>query len=114
MKTKLSSEQVGGVLRQVGPALRALSEENAALKEKLAHHERRERVEKIASTMDAKNLEPELSHDEKVERLMGAGDLDVVEKAVDLSSQQVKLASLSDYPGDGVDAKTAFESAIIG
>ncbi len=111
--TKLSGAKVAEVLHQVGPALRALSEENTALKEKLAFHEKRERVEKLAAVMEAKNLEPELSREEKIERLMGQDDLDVVEKAVDMSAQQVKLASVSDYPGEGTDAKSAFESALI-
>jgi hypothetical protein len=110
---KLASEKVGEVLSQVGPTLRALSSENSALKEKVAYFERRERVEKLASVMDTKNLDPELSHEEKVARLMANDDLDVVEKAVEMSSQQVKLASVSDYPGEGGDAKTAFESAIL-
>lgn len=110
---KIAGEKAAEVLRQVGPALRALSGENTTLKEKLAFYEKKERVEKIASSMDAKNLEPELSHEEKVERLMGQDDLDVVSKAVDMSAQQVKLASISDYPDSGHDAKTAFESAIM-
>ncbi len=110
---KISSEKTAEVLRQVGPTLRALSEENQTLKEKVATYEKRARVEKLATEMDAKGLQPELSHDEKVERLMGQDDLDVVEKAVDMSAQQVKLASVSDFPGDGTDAKTAFESAIV-
>lgn len=114
MKTKIASEKVAEVLRQVGPTLRALSEENTALKEKVAFFEKRERVEKLASIMDAKSLEPDLSHAEKVEKLMGSPDLDVVEKAVEMSAQQVKLASVSDFPGDGHDAATAFEAAIIG
>ncbi len=113
MKTKLSAQKTAEVLRQVGPTLRALSSENEALKEKLAGYEKRHRVEKLASEMDAKNLEPELSHEEKVEKLMKQPDLDVVEKAVDMSAQQVKLASVSDFPGDGNDALTAFESAIL-
>lgn len=111
---KLSSEKTAEILRQVGPALRAMSDENTALKEKLAHYAKRERVEKLATVMDAKNLESDLSHEQKVDRLMGADDLDVVEKAVDMSAQQVKLASLSDYPGGGSDASSAFESAILG
>lgn len=114
MKTKVSAQQAAGVLSQVGPTLRALSAENEALKEKVANYERRERAEKLATVMDAKNLEPDLSHDEKVEKLMKQPDLDVVEKAVDMSAQQVKLASVSDFPGEsGHDAQTAFESAIL-
>lgn len=111
---KISSEKTAEVLRQVGPTLRALSSENEALKEKLAGYEKRAQAERLATQMDAKGLNPELNHDEKVERLMGQDDLDVVEKAVDMSAQQVKLASVSDFSGDGSDALTAFEAAILG
>jgi hypothetical protein len=40
-------------------------------------------------------------------------EVDVVEKAVDLSAHQVKLASLSDHPGNPSDAASAFEAAIV-
>lgn len=110
---KLSTEKVAGILRQVGPVLRAQSEEIADLKEKLAGKNLRERAEKIASQMDAKNLEPDLSHAEKVDRLLQNDDLDVVEKAIDMSAQQVKLASVSDEPGSDTDARTAFETALF-
>lgn len=111
---KLSSTKVAEVLHQVGPTLRALSEENQALKEKVAHYERRDRVEKIASQMEAKNLDPETSFDEKVERLMAADDLGVVEKAIELSAPQIKLAALSDDPGNPSDAASVFEAGIVG
>jgi hypothetical protein len=110
---KLASNKVAGVLNQVGPALRALSEENQSLKEKIAHYEKRERVEKIASSMTAKNLEPETSYEEKVASLMASGDLDVVEKAISFSAPQIKLAALSDEPGGGADAASNFEAFII-
>jgi hypothetical protein len=113
MKTKLSAEKTAEVLRQVGPTLRAQASEISALKEKLASYEKRARAEKLATEMDAKGLNPELNHDEKVERLLGQDNLDVVEKAVDMSAQQVKLASVSDFSGEGSDALTAFESAIL-
>lgn len=111
---KLASTKVAEVLSQVGPALRSLNEENKTLKEKVAFFERRERVEKIASVMDAKNLDPETSHDEKVQRLMVSDDLDVVEKAIDLSAPQIKLAALSDHPGNSTDAESAFVAGILG
>lgn len=115
MKTKLSSTKVAEVLNQVGPALRALSDENQTLKEKVAFYEKRDRAEKIASQMEAKNLDPETSYDEKVEALMGPdSDLDVVEKAIDLSAPQIKLASLTDDPGNPSDAASAFIAGIMG
>ena len=110
---KLSSTKVAEVLRQVGPTLRALSEENQALKEKVAHYEKRDRAEKIASQMEAKNLDTDSPYAEKVERLMGRDDLDVVEEAIQMSAQQIKLAELSDDPGNSRDATSAFERAIL-
>jgi len=110
---KLSSDKVAEVLRQVGPTLRALSEENSSLKEKLAFYHKRERVEKLATSMEAKNLNSDTPYAEKVDRLMQSDDLDTYEKAVELSAQQVKLASLSDHPGNASDAASALEQAIL-
>lgn len=111
---KLSSTKVAEVIRQVGPTLRALSEENQTLKEKLAHYEKRDRVEKIASAMEAKNLDPETSFDEKVERLMASDELGTYEKAIELSAPQIKLAALSDDPGNPSDAASIFAAGIVG
>lgn len=109
------AEMVPQVLEQVPTVLRALSEENQELKEKVAFYQKRERVEKLASDMEHKNLDPESTYEQKVEKLMQTPDEDVgvVEKAVDLSAQQVKLASLSDNPGNPSDATSAFEAAIL-
>ncbi len=111
---KLSSTKVAAVLSQVGPSLRALSEENQVLREKVAQFEKRARVQNIATKMEAKNLDPETSYDDKIEALMGADDLGVVEKAIDLSAPQIKVASLSDHQGNPSDAISAFESAVVG
>lgn len=111
---KLSSTKVAEVLSQVGPTLRALSEENTALKEKVAHYERRDRVVKLASQMEEKRLDPETTHEQKIESLMAAPDLEVVEKAVELSAPQIKVAALSDHPGNPSDAASKFEAGIVG
>jgi hypothetical protein len=112
---KKLAEVAPEILSQVAPALRALSEENTTLKEKVAFYQKRERVEKLAAEMQAKNLDPETPFDQKVERLMETPDdqVDVYEKAVDLSAQQIKVASLSDNPGNPSDAASAFELAIL-
>ena len=110
---KLSSDKVAEVLAQAGPALRALLEENTALKVKIAHYNQLERVEKLAKTMEDKGFDPQFSHEEKVQRLMGADDLNVVEQAVELSAPQFKLASVSDHPGNASDALSALETAIL-
>jgi len=111
---KLSSDKVAEVLGQVGPALRALSEENTGLKEKLAFYERRDRATKIASEMTRKNLDPESTFEEKVANLMQPdSNLDVVEQAVIMSAKQVKLASISENHGSTVDAADAFAVGIL-
>lgn len=117
---KLSSDKVSQVLAQVGPALRGLSEDNQALlKEneelhtKLATYEKRERVEKIASEMRRKGLNPESSHQELVDQLMAREDLDTVQAAVEFSAPQMKLAAVSDRPGNPSNAEQAFIAAIL-
>lgn len=118
---KISSEQAGQILGQVAPTLRAqqqkiqtLTTTNEELTEKVAFYQRRERAEKIAAQLEAKGLDPETSFAQKVDGLMKPDtDLDVVEKAIDLSAPQIKLASLSDNPGNPSDAKSSFEQAIL-
>lgn len=119
---KISSEQAGQVLGQVAPTLRAqqqkiesLETENVTLTEKVAFYQRRERAEKIAAQLEAKGLDPDSTFAEKVDGLMGPEkDLDVIEKAIDMSAPQIKMASISDSPGNASDAKSAFEAAILG
>lgn len=118
---KISSEQAGQILGQVAPTLRAqqqkiesLTSENGELTEKLAFYRRRERAEKIASQIEAKGLDGESTYAQKVDGLMNPDkDLDVIEAAVDMSAPQIKLASLSDNPGNASDAKSAFELAVL-
>ncbi len=110
---KLSSDDVRAALSQVGPTLRALSEENESLKVKLAHFEKKERVEKLASTMQRKGLDPETSVEEKVAALMRRDNLDVLEEAVSLSAPQMKLAEVSDHPGNPGTAEGNFLTALM-
>lgn len=110
---KLSSDDVRGTLAQVGPTLRAMSEENLGLKTKLAHYQKMERVAKLASSMQKKGLNPETTMEEKVAALMQRDNLNVIEEAVNMSAPQIKLAEVSDHPGSSHDAATAFVSAIM-
>lgn len=110
---KLSSDEVRDTLAQVGPTLRALSEENSDLKEKLAHFQKMERVAKLASAMHNKGLNPESSLEEKVAALMQRDNLNVIEEAVNMSAPQIKLAEVSDHPGNPTSAESAFVSALM-
>lgn len=95
---KLSQAQTGQMMKLAAENLRSLSEENQDLKTKVAHYEKKERVERIAHAMEAKGLEPELDFDEKVAGLLRRDKLDVVEEAVGLAAPQMKLASVhEDY-----------------
>lgn len=111
---KISSEDVAATLAQVGPALRTLSAENTELKTKVAHYEKLERAEKVASIMEAKDLDPDTTHEQKVDALMANDNMDVVEQAIEMSAPQIKLASLSDDPGNPSDANSAFAYGILG
>lgn len=110
---KLSSTKVAEVLAQVPIALRAQQEKIASLEEKIASFEKRDRATKIASAMQTKNLSPDTSYDEKVAALMERDDLDVYEKAIDLSAPQIKLAALSDHPGNAANAEDAFLAGLM-
>ncbi len=113
---KIAHTKVAEVLSQVGPTLRALREENNALTEKVAHYEKQARARKLASDMQAKNLNPETSFEDKVDGLMAEdeGKLDVIEQAINMSAPQVKLAALSDHPSNAADAESAFAALIMG
>ena len=107
---KISSAEVGQMMKVAAENLRALSEENQNLKVKVAAFEKKSRAEKIASAMETKGLEPELSFSDKVDGLLRRDDLSVVEEAVGMSAPQMKLASVredsrvatggDDYSGD--------------
>jgi hypothetical protein len=116
MKNKISQAQVGQMMKLASVNLRALSEENQSLKQKVSHYEKRERVGRIATAMEAKSLEPELSYEEKVAGLLQRDNLDVVEEAVGLAAPQMKLASVhedsrvvvdGDNEGDGATERFA-------
>lgn len=108
------------VLRQVPTALRGLSKhaqtlesENVQLREKVAQYELRDRAAKVASVMEDKGLNSELSFDEKVAALMREPDkLDLNEAAVKLAAKQMSIGEIDeDRPGNG---KSELESYILG
>jgi len=88
------------VLREAPGVIRALVEDNRALEEKVAHKERRERVEKIASAMHEKGIHIDVPHTslaDQLEKDASEGkSLDVIEHAVDLVSPDMgaKFAQL--------------------
>ena len=108
---KLSNAQAGQMIKMAAENLRALSEENQELKSKVSHFEKKARAEKIASSMEAKGLEPELSFQDKIAGLLKRDDLSVVEEAVGMSAPQMKLASVSDDTRVAVEGDETGNSA---
>lgn len=106
---KISNAQMGQAMKIAAASLRALSEENASLQEKVAHYERKDRAEKLASRMEEKGLQPELSIQEKVAGLLKRENLDAVEAAIDLSAPQTKLASVYDDGKVSVEGNSDLE-----
>lgn len=106
---KTAQAQAGQMMKLAAENLRALSEENQELKTKVSHYEKKARVEKIASSMEAKGLEPELSMEDKIAGLLKRDDLSVVEEAISMSAPQMKLASVSDG-----DMRVAVEGDVYG
>jgi len=111
---KLSSSDVRNILSDVPGILRSLNEKCASLQEKLAYYEKKERVIKIATAMQEKNLNPDISYQDKVETLMNYNDhkLDVAEEAVSINPRQIELGSLDKQAANSIDAQTAFFEAL--
>jgi len=119
---KLSNVDVGQMMKLAATNLRALSEENQGLREKVAEFEKKEQAETIAHLMEEKGLEPEASFQEKVAGLLKRDDLEVVKQAVGLSAPQMKLASVHDdgtieveggaHDEDGGSAAAGFAAAL--
>ena len=92
---KTAQAQAGQMMKLAAENLRALSEKYQEAVTKVAHYEKRERAEKIASKMEEKGLEPELTLQDKIAGLLQRDDLSVVEEAVSMSAPQMKLASVA-------------------
>lgn len=118
---KLSHEQVHQVLSEAPGVIRALVNENAGLRDKVASMERRDRAEKLAEAMHSKGLNLEVPIDEltqSLEKQADQGKLDVLEKAVELRPEDmgVKIGHAGFNPTtDGQQATgTDFERYIVG
>lgn len=116
MTTKISSAQVAQLSKLAASNLRALSEENvhlrdenAELKTKVAAFEKRSRVEKLATAMEEKGLNPDTSFEQKVAELMNRDSLDAVEEAVGMAAPQTKIAYVHE---DGVEVESSGDESV--
>lgn len=93
---KLSTAEVAALLKESAALHRWSHDQLKEALEKIATFERKDRARKIASKMD-NEMRDGLSIEEKAEKLASSGEnLDVLERAVDLRTQDPKLASVSD------------------
>ncbi len=123
---KISAAQAGQMMKLAAENLRGFSEENAnlraenvELREKVAHHEREQRIVKIAQIMEDKGLNPHLSMEEKIDNLRQNERLEVVEEAVSMQASQVKTAHVADgnrvsvEGGDSGNAESNFVNDLV-
>lgn len=117
MINKISAVKVATVTKIAAENLRALSAENQELREKLSFFLKKDHAERIASEMEEKGLESELSFGEKVSGLMNRSNLDVIEEAVGMSAPQMKIATVTDRflsaDGSASGSQTAAEANFL-
>ena len=124
MQEKISAAQAAQVYSEVPGVLRALVAERDDLKTKLAsvtaslvEFEERDRIEKIARSMEEKKVDMGSSFDEKIERIKEATakgrSLDVIEEAVDMTAPNGEFAKLGSAEELGNGAND-LESFILG
>lgn len=101
------------LLKQAAATIRSLITERDSFKAKIAQSEEETRIRKIASDMEAKSLNPDLTFEEKVASLRQTQDLNVVEEAVKIASPQgFGLGELGDVPSQS-DAASALNTFIM-
>ena len=108
---KISQEDARALLKTAGSTIRTLTGHVRALTEKVASHEREDRIRDIANEMEQKALVPEMDYDEKVASLRQASDLNVTAEAVKMASPQgFSMGSVADdvLGGDAASALTTF------
>lgn len=117
MAEKLASEHVSAVAARGASIIRELTSdnerlhaENLQLRDKVASMERDGEIRKLASEMEEKGLNANLSFEEKVAHIQGYTDLSQVQEAVKMASAgHIRLASVTDEPGRGsTDSLTSF------
>lgn len=111
---KLSNEHIKTVLTKVASTLRSQNTKIAELEEMVEHHKKKDRAEDLAKKMEEKNINSEHSHEEKVAKLMAADDLDVIERAIDMSSDKFdKIANVDSQAGNSTDSFSQLYSYVL-
>ena len=116
---KLSNEKISQVLQEAPGVIRALVNENAGLRTKVANMERRQDAEKLADAMHTKGLELDKTAEELTESLEKAasqGKFETIRAAVDMVGPDMgsKLASIANNDGQGMTVGSDLERFLVG
>ncbi len=112
---KLSTEHTKTILTKAASTLRTQSTKIAELEEKVKHFEKKEKAEELAEKMESKHINSEHSKEEKIARLMQADDFDVIERAIEMSSDKFdKIAHIDSQTGNSTDALSELSSYLFG
>lgn len=97
------SAKVASALADENDGLRV---ENDQLRAKIASYERRDRVRSLASQMEERGLNADLTFDEKIASIDSYEDLDQIEQAIKMAGAgSIDLPSVSDQLGRGANPK---------
>jgi len=114
---KIGSTQIASVaarsaacLRSQAEKIASLEQSNIILVEEVVEMRREREVTKLAQTMEDKGLNADLSLDEKIAHIRRYDDLSKIGDAIELASNGVSIANVSDDPGRGTlsDTLTSF------
>lgn len=120
--TPIGMDKVANVAARASKIASALADENDALRaeiaqlqSKIASLERSDRVRFLASEMDARGLNADLTLEEKIASLDKVDDLDRVEAAIKLAGAgSLDLASVADeMPSDDGDSQNSLHHFLV-
>ena len=106
-----SSKVITGLTDEV----EGLREKNAELEAKVASYERGEQARKLATAMEEKGLNADMTFDEKVASISSYEDLDAIDTAIKMAgSGNIGLPKVTqDIPGRGGDSKSSLHSFFV-
>lgn len=107
--------EVPGVLRKLAAARDELETKLAAANEELAGYRLRDKIEKIASKMEEKRINPGISHEERIAQIKEAHakgrSLEAIEEAVEMTAPDGSIAKVAEVTGNGANQ---LESYLMG
>lgn len=108
-------QEVGNLLKQAASSLRGVTQQRDEAQTKLVEREKRDRAEKVSALMVERGyLTPEDQSEKTASLIEGKENLEILEKALELTSAPegvAKLASVGEAPAG--DALSQFEQFVL-